>query len=132
VHFSAVTRYALLTGGRNLFPGGRSLRDAGGWRTVAVIFGSFAGLAAIGWFAQPRGSTSAPLGTAAAGRAATGLIAAMFVGTYLGKVSRSRWYALPAGAVAAATITRLAVPGALRAKRQVATARTTKVLGMKN
>ena len=30
-----------------------------------------------------------------AGRAATGLIGAMFVGTYLGQLSQSRWYAVP-------------------------------------
>jgi hypothetical protein len=113
VHFTAVTRYALLTGGRNLFPGGRSLNDVGGWRTVAGIFGTFAGLAVTGWLAQAGASSRRP-GAAIAGRAATGVIAAMFVGTYLGKVAQSRWYALPAAAVATGTIARFAVPRAGR------------------
>ena len=48
VHFVAVTRYAVRTGGRTFFPGGRSLQDVGGWRTVAGIYGAFAGLALTG------------------------------------------------------------------------------------
>ena len=57
VHIVAVTRYAVRTGGRNLFPGGRSLQDVGGWRTVAGIYGAFAGLAltACGQARRPPG-----------------------------------------------------------------------------
>ena len=33
VHFTAVTRYAAMTNGRNLFPGGRDMNDVGGWPT---------------------------------------------------------------------------------------------------
>ena len=37
------------------------------------------------------------------GQAATWVMAAMFVGVYLGQLPRSRWYAVPATAVAGAT-----------------------------
>ena len=39
-----------------------------------------------------------------AGRAATGLIGAMFVGTYSGQLSQSKWYAVPAALVGTAEI----------------------------
>ena len=43
-----------------------------------------------------------------AGRAAVGLIGAMFVGTYLGQLKRSRWVALPATLIGAAVTARIA------------------------
>jgi len=51
-HFVAVTRYAVLTGGQHLFPGGRSLADVGGWPAMAGIFVAFSGLAVTGWLAE--------------------------------------------------------------------------------
>ena len=45
VHFAVVARYAVVNNGRDLFPGGRSLHDVGGWPTVAGIYTFFAGLA---------------------------------------------------------------------------------------
>ena len=94
-HFTVVARYAKVTGGRGLFPGGRSMKDVGGWPTVAGIYTFFAGLAVTGW------ATGGPAAMSkhrmrVAGRTATGLIGAMFFGTYIGQVSQSRWYALPA------------------------------------
>ena len=62
-HFVAVTRYAVRTGGHNLFPGGRSLSDVGGWPTVAGIYVAFAGLAVTGWLAQAPTATRAGGGT---------------------------------------------------------------------
>jgi hypothetical protein len=41
-----------MTGGHRLFPGGRSLHDVGGWRTVVGIYAAFAGLAASGRAAE--------------------------------------------------------------------------------
>ena len=48
-HFTLVARYAMVTGGQGLFPGGRSMNDVGGWPTVASIYTFFAGLAFTGW-----------------------------------------------------------------------------------
>ena len=101
VHFTVVARYAVVNGGRDLFPGGRSLNDVGGWATVAGIYTFFAGLAVAGWAAAapPAAGRSA---MRIIGQAATWLIAAMFIGVYGGQLRRSRWYAVPATAVAGA------------------------------
>ena len=101
VHFTAVARYAVVNGGRDLFPGGRSLDDVGGWATVAGIYTFVAGLAVTGWTAGAPRAAGRP-GMRAVGHAATGLIAAMFVSVYLGQLRRSPWYAVPATAVAGA------------------------------
>ncbi len=111
VHFAVVARYAVVNGGRDLFPGERSLNEVGGWPTVAGIYTSFAVLAGAGWVAGgPR--AGGRLALRVIGHAATGLIAAMFVGVYLGQLPRSRWYALPAtaviGSVAASVVTQRA------------------------
>jgi len=60
VHFTVVARYAKATGGRDLFPGGRSLNDVGGWPTVAGIYTFFAGLAFTGWAAGIPAATGKP------------------------------------------------------------------------
>lgn len=101
IHFSVVARYAVVNGGRDLFPGGRSLQDAGGWATVAAIYTFFAGLAVTGWATgTPRAASTHA--TRIVGRTATWLMAAMFVEVYLGQLPRSRWYAVPATVVAGA------------------------------
>ena len=108
VHFTVVVRYAVVNGGRDLFPGGRSLKDVGGWATVAGIYSLFSGLAIAG---LPTGTPRAGGRPAvrAIGRGATWLIAAMFIGVYLGQLPRSRWYAVPATVLAgAATASSLA------------------------
>jgi hypothetical protein len=102
-HFTVITRYAKVTGGRSLFPGGRSLDEVGGWPTVAGIYTFFAGLVLTGW-ATGTSALGAKPAIRVAGRAATGLIGAMFVGTYLGQLSQSRWYAVPAALVGTAEI----------------------------
>lgn len=93
LHFAAVTRYAVLTGGRSLFPGGRGLQEVGGWPVMAGIFAVFGVLAAAG--VDP----AAPDGGQGRTRAiaARVVIGVMFTGTYLGQTRRSRWYAVPAG-----------------------------------
>ncbi|HET9777959.1 MAG TPA: hypothetical protein VFP81_01610 [Propionibacteriaceae bacterium] len=105
-HFTVVAKYAKLTGGRALFPGGRNLNDVGGWPTMAAIYALFAGLATTGWAAGASTATSSRrVGTA--GRVATGIIGAMFAGTYLGQLPRSGWNAVPASIVAGAVLARL-------------------------
>ena len=103
-HFAVVTRYAKVNGGRDLFPGGRSMNEVGGWPTVLSIYFLFSVFALTGWAAgAPPGTVQPALRKT--GHAATGLIGAMFVGTYLRQLTRSRWYVLlattEAGAVAA-------------------------------
>jgi hypothetical protein len=110
-HFTAVARYAKITGGRALFPGGRNLNDVGGWPTVAAIYTLFAGLAATGWAAGASRSTSSRR-VGIAGRVATGTVGAMFVGTYLGQLPRSGWNAVPAAIVTAAVLASLLTRGA--------------------
>jgi hypothetical protein len=105
-HFAVVTRYAKATGGRSLFPGGRNLQDVGGWPTVAAIYTFFAALAGTGWAAGTHAAKNTP-GVGIAGRIATGIIAAMFVGTYLGQLPRSSWNAAPAAVVGAAVLANL-------------------------
>jgi hypothetical protein len=106
VHFVAVARYAVATSGRGLFPGGRSMNEVGGWPTVLGIYALFAGLAVTG---RPTAwpSRSQPPALRRSARAATGIIATMFVGTYFGQLTRSGWYALPAAAIATATTANL-------------------------
>jgi hypothetical protein len=83
-HFAAVTRYAVRTGGQNLFPGGRSMQDVGGWPTVLGIYALFAGLAVIGRAAETASPTDR---SRTLGKAANTVIGAMFVGTYLGQLT---------------------------------------------
>jgi hypothetical protein len=103
VHFVAVARYAVLTGGRELFPGGRSMQQVGGWRTVLGIYTFFAGLAAIGWTGRPT-ATDATRRTRSAGIAANTAIGAMFTETYLRQIPHSAWYVAPTVMSGAVTI----------------------------
>lgn len=115
VHFSVVVRYAVVNDGRDLFPGGRSLHDVGGWPTVAGIYTFFAGLAVTGWATgTPRAASRRAIRII--GRTATWLIAGMFVEVYVRQLPRSRWYAVPATAVAGA-VTAKVVAQRLRRKR---------------
>jgi hypothetical protein len=86
-HFSVVARYAVRTGGRNLFPGGRSMQDVGGWPTLLGIYSLFAGLAIIGRAAE---TTSPSDRSRTLGRTANTVIGAMFLGTYLGQLAHIR------------------------------------------
>ena len=120
-HFTLVARYARITGGRALFPGGRNLNDVGGWPTMAAIYALFAGLAATGWAAGAAPATNSRR-LHRAGRVTTGLIGAMFAGTYLGQLPRSGWNAVPAAIVAAAVVAPLAA-GRTRIHPSLASAR---------
>lgn len=108
VHLTAVARFAVRTRGRALFPGGRDLRDVGGWPTMLGIYALFFLLALAGWAADSGHRGGRP-GVRRAGRAATGVIGAMFVSVYLGQLPRSRWYAVPASVIAGAVIASTAV-----------------------
>ena len=101
VHFSVVARYAVVNGGRDLFPGGRSLDDVGGWPTVAGIYAVVSGLAITGWLTGAPRASRRPAAQSI-GHTATAVIAAMFVSVYLGQLRQSRWYAVPATVVAGA------------------------------
>jgi hypothetical protein len=103
-HFAVVVRYAKITGGHALFPGGRNLHDVGGWPTVAAIYTVFSGLAVTGWAANAPAAATHRRAVRTAGRIAIGTIAAMFVGTYLGQLPRSGWNAVPAAIVGAAAV----------------------------
>lgn len=111
VHFTAVARYAVLTGGHDLFPGGRDLDDVGGWPTVAGIFTGFAGVATIGWVGRPTRTGVTPRIRAAATAART-VIGSMFTGTFAGRIPQSAWYAIPT--VISGTATVLATRGSRR------------------
>ena len=78
-HFAAVARYAVRTDGRDLFPGGRSLQDVGGWSSVLSIYSLFASLALAGWPVSG-GGVRGPLRVVGLG--ATGAIGVLFAGTY--------------------------------------------------
>jgi hypothetical protein len=115
VHFVVVAEYAIVTKGRNLFPGRRSLDAVGGWPTVAGIYTAFAGVALAGWPAGP--GSPGGLRLRLAGSVARALIGALFVGTYLGQLRQSRWYAVPAVMVGAAVIAQPLVGPATRRPR---------------
>jgi hypothetical protein len=100
IHFSFVVWLAKVTGGENMFPGGRSVGDAGGWPAVFGVFAFFYALAFVGLAAR-RAGPRARLGLRAAGRFSTAFIGFMFVSTYMPLIARSRWYALPAALVVA-------------------------------
>jgi len=99
-HFAVVAHYAVRTDGRDLFPGGRSLQDVGGWSSVLSIYSVFAGLAFAGWSVSG-GAARGP--QRVAGLGATGAIGALFAGTYAasafqrrpGRVAGIRLIALP-------------------------------------
>jgi hypothetical protein len=111
-HFSAVATYAKVNGGRDLFPGGRSMNDVGGWPTVAGIYTLFSGLAVTGWAdGMPR--APGPPAHPVIGEAALWVMTAMFVDVYVRQLPRSRWYAVPATTVAGA-MTGHALAGRLR------------------
>ncbi len=103
-HFIVVAEYAVVTQGRNLFPGGRSLDEAGGWPTVAGIYTAFATVALAGF--PPGPGSSGQRQPRLVGSVARALIGTLFVGTYLGQLRQSRWYAVPAVMVGAAVIAR--------------------------
>ncbi|WP_437915611.1 hypothetical protein WME73_10820 [Sorangium sp. So ce302] len=103
IHFMFVIGLVRATGGANMFPGGRSVADVGGWPAVFGIFALFYALAFIA-FAARRMGTRARSTLRVAGRLSTLFLGYMFVSTYVPLVSRSRWYALPAAIVATAVL----------------------------
>jgi hypothetical protein len=103
VQFYFVTRLARATGGANMFPGGRSLEDVGGWPTVFAIFAFFYVLAFVGWAARRAGArASSRLRTA--GALSRAFVGFMFVSTYVPLLARSLWFAVPGALVGAAVL----------------------------
>lgn len=80
---------------------GRAERGRGRWlgHGGRHLYTFFFGLAITGWAAGAPRMTGEP-SMRATQRSATLLMAAMFVGTYLGQLRRSPWYAVPATIVA--------------------------------
>ena len=114
VHFASVTRYTSLTGGHDVFPGGRDLHDVGGWPAVAGIFAAFAGVATIGWVGRPTTRVT-PRARTAAGAAARTVIGTLFTGTFAGQIARSACYVVPTVISGVATV--LGIVGARRRLR---------------
>jgi hypothetical protein len=86
-HFAVVAHYGVRTGGRDLFPGGRSLQDVGGWPSVLSIYSLFASLAFAGWSVSG-GAARGPLRSVGLG--ATGVIGVLFAGTYVSAAVQRR------------------------------------------
>jgi hypothetical protein len=101
VHFAVVLLFAVANQGRNLFPGGTSLDEAGGW---GVLLGSgtlFYALALTS-LACLRAGQRAKRWLRIAGPLAATLIALMFAATYLPLVPVSPFFMLPVAAIGAA------------------------------
>lgn len=101
VHFLAVLWFALLNSGRDLFPGGTSFEQAGGWPTVLASLAVFYSLASI-VLAARRAGPAAGRYLRRAGLAATIAIGAMFLATYGPLVAQSTLFALPVAVIAGA------------------------------
>lgn len=106
-HFAAVARFAHRTDGRALFPGGRDMKDVGGWPALLGIFGLFFALATTGWTAGRSVAWGRPV-SRGIGSTATALIGAMFASFYWGQVPQSRWYAAPGAIISAAVLANIA------------------------
>ena len=103
IHFAAVARFAHRTDGRALFPGGRDMKNVGGWPALLGIFGLFFALAATGWITARSVARDRSV-SRGIGSTATALIGAMFVSFYWGQVPQSRWYAVPGAIISAAVL----------------------------
>jgi hypothetical protein len=101
VHFFTVLQFARLNGGRDLFPGGTSFEEAGGWPTVLTSLAVFYGLAAIALAARHAGPAAGRY-LRRAGLAATVAIAAMFLATYGPLAAQSALFALPSAVIVVA------------------------------
>ena len=102
-HFFFVAWLANATAGQNMFPGGRSVDDVGGWPTVLAIFAFFYALAFVGLVAR-RAGPNAGHGLRVANRVTTICLAILFVITYVGLIPQSPWYAVPAGLITAGLV----------------------------
>lgn len=101
VHFAVVAWFAVANGGRGLFPGGRSLEEAGGWPTVLASAALFYSLALTALAARRAGVASSRW-LRIAGSTATTCIGLMFLATYVPLVATSTFFILPAAAITGA------------------------------
>ena len=104
VHFAAVTRYAVLTGGHDLFPGGRDLRRR---RRLAHRRRHLHRLRRRGHHRLGRPADhdpGEPGGPAPPAWLPGRVIGTMFTGTFAGQLSRSAWYAVPTVISGTATV----------------------------
>ena len=106
IHFAAVLSFAILNKGRDLFPGGMSLADAGGWPALAASATFFYSLAVTNLVSMRRGPRAGRW-LRLAGPIAASLIGSMFLATYMPLVGISAFFAIPVLAVSAALVTYL-------------------------
>jgi hypothetical protein len=109
VHFAAVLWFGIANGGRDLFPDGRSLGDAGGWPALLGIFAFFYILAFPVLTARRAGPDAGPR-LRLAGRGATTLIGLIFLATYVPLIGGSMLFAMPVVVVSGALGAYLARP----------------------
>lgn len=115
-HFVAVAWFAIVNEGRDLFPGGRSFEDAGGWPTVLGAVALFYALALAG-LAERRSGPAAGRWSRMAGLAATVVIGLMFLAVYIPMIASSAFFAMPSMAVMGALGAYLAHAAQQRRKR---------------
>lgn len=101
VHFAVVAWFAVANGGRGLFPGGRSLEEAGGWPILLASAAVFYGLALTALAAR-RADAAAGRWLRIAGTTATTCIGLMFLATYVPLVATSTYFILPVMAIGGA------------------------------
>ncbi|MGC4096391.1 MAG: hypothetical protein QM706_04685 [Nitrospira sp.] len=91
-HFGCVIWLANEMGGRNMFPGGKSIEEVGGWPIVFGICSLFYALAVVRLI-----TSSMEMGTRwrpqTASRMATAMIGGMFLSVYVPLIPQSSWYA---------------------------------------
>jgi hypothetical protein len=112
VHFAFVFLLAQANQGQNMFPGGRSIEESGGWGAVIGIAAFFYTLAFLGLLGRA-GEVSSWRRWASL--FATTFLGYMFVSTYVPLATTTPWYWLPAGVVTVAVLLNLA--HALRGSR---------------
>ena len=109
LHFGLVLRLGVLVHGANMFPGGRSIAESGGWPAVLGIFALFYSLALPVLWRRWRGRAAGPLLRFAA-TASTLCFGLMLLDTYVPLWHRSGWFVLPVALVAVALVTELLGP----------------------
>jgi hypothetical protein len=106
VHFAVLAAFARQYPHAALFPGARTLSEAGGWPAAAGIVVLFFTLAVLAFPAAHDAAEPASLPR----NVSTTLIALMFLATYQPLLSRSFWFALPPLLIMAGLVTTLIRP----------------------
>lgn len=99
IHFAAVAWFAVVNDGQNLFPGGRSLAEAGGWPALLAIAAFFYALALISLASMTRPFARR---LRMAGVLTTGIIGFMFLAVYVPMLRIAAIFVLLAAAIVGA------------------------------